>query len=56
MRPLPFRMGASDHRARFTESETQLAKQVLALSHPQADAEALFDPRAERLAIPEVAA
>lgn len=56
MRPLPFRIGASDQRTRLAEPEAQLPKQVLALAHPQVDSQALFDPSAQRLAIPEVGA
>ncbi len=56
MRPLPFRIGASDQRTRLAEPKAQLPKQVLALAHSQVDPEASSDPSAERLAIPTVGA
>ncbi len=54
MRPLPFRIGASNQGTRLAKPEAQLSEQILALADSQMDSEALLNPSAERLAIPKI--
>ena len=56
MRPLPLRVGLSNHGARLAQSEAKLPKQILTLAYSKVNPKALFDPGAECLAVPEIAA
>lgn len=56
MHPLALRIRLGDQRPRFAQPEAHLPEQILALAHPQCNSEAAFDPRAERLAVPKIAA
>ncbi len=53
MRLLPFQVGMGNQRAGLTQSKAPLPEQTLALTHPQVDLEALLDPGAQRLPIPQ---
>ena len=49
------RIGFGDLRARLAATETQMAKEPLALSHLQIHSESPFEKRGEALSIPQVA-
>jgi len=53
---LPFGVSLRQLRTRFPQAEAELAKEPLALPHPQGDRELLPEPRGQRLAVPDVAA
>src|ERR1700689_4305180 len=53
MRLLPFQIRMGNQRAGLTQSEAPLTEQALALTHLQVDLEALLDPGAQRLPIPQ---
>jgi hypothetical protein len=54
MHSLQLRIGLGEGRSRLAQPETQLAKHPLALTYSQTDPTLLFDPRGQRLAIPDV--
>ena len=53
MRLLPFQIRMGNQRAGLTQPKAPLPEQALALTHPQVDLEALFDPGAQRFPIPQ---
>jgi hypothetical protein len=53
MRLLPFGIGMGNDRARFAQPEASLPEQALALAHRQVDLEALLEPGAQRLPVPQ---
>jgi hypothetical protein len=54
MRLLPRRVCLGDAGPRFAKPEAELAKQPLALSHPQLNSILAADPGGQRFAIPQV--
>src|SRR5574337_1193026 len=55
LRRMSFGIALGNPRARFAETEAELTKQTLALTHPQVDSVLLLDPGTQRLAIPDIA-
>jgi len=53
MRHLPLRIGVGNQRAGLAQPKAPLPEQSLALPHPQLNMEALLDPGAQRLPIPQ---
>ena len=51
---LPFGICLRDRGPRLAQPKSQLAKQTLALSHPQVDLVLPLNPRRQRLSIPQV--